>query len=45
MKEPRNTHKVSNEIFTAVYDSPASLPASACLLLLVYPGRRVVASP
>ena len=26
MKEPRNTHKVSNEIFKAVYDSPASLP-------------------
>jgi hypothetical protein len=26
MKEQRNTHKVSNEIFKAVYDSPTSLP-------------------
>jgi hypothetical protein len=26
MKEPRNTYKVSSEIFKAVYDSPASLP-------------------
>jgi hypothetical protein len=26
MKEQRNTHKVSNEIFKAVYESPASLP-------------------